>query len=87
MFQSGFNETLTIPYTSVTSIETTPGIAGTNVKINLASPALVGQASITVHGNLEATFVILSEETKRFKAALGDRGLVRVEPLTAAIFR
>ncbi|KAF7970740.1 hypothetical protein HWV62_23136 [Athelia sp. TMB] len=72
---SGFNETLTIPYTSVTSIETTPGIAGTTVKINLASPALVGQASITAHGNLEATFVIMSDETARFKAALGDRGL------------
>lgn len=75
--QSQSYETLTITYASVTSIEMNQGTVGTDIKMKLSSPASVGQKSINVPENLEAMFVIKTEDTKRFKIALGARGLVR----------
>lgn len=75
--QSQSYETLKITYESVTSIDMNQGISGTDVRIKLSSPAWVGQALINVPGKLEATFLIKTEDMKRFKTALGARGLVR----------
>lgn len=67
-----------ISYTDVVSIEMSSGLVVTEVKVNLAAPALVGDSPMDVRGELAADFVIKNEDVKRFRIALNGRGLVRV---------